>query len=1015
MSLGKRVVVFIILVVSCLTAYGSRPTLVSATAGINSQISFTGKMVKSDNTNITDGTYNVEFKIYQNGTNTGVGGALLWTEDYLVAGSTGMPTTGGVTLSSGTFSVNLASICAFAGGVCGAKTNTAIDFNQDTLWVSVQIGNSTSCTVTAVTTSFNAACGGDGEMSPYIRLTAVPYASNAALLSGIAVTALGQLASNQTYTGTNIFQPTTNISSATIKQTSVGAPTADIFNVQTANATTLLQFTGPSANASNIVLQSAGAASSISIGTNAIANTIQIGDASTINTGNTQTIAIGNLSVAGTSNVTIGAFSGATAGTTIAQGITALTLGNAITPSITVQGASAGTIGIGNNAVANTIQIGQSGANAVTQAIAIGNGGVGSTTNVTVGNTVAGTTTIQNSATINLNAGTIVGNTATQSLFNTVATSASVLGAATGNITFGGAAGNTTFGNAGAYTLQGVSGQNFTVNAQGAGTLSLDTGSTGTVNVGTGAVAKTITIGDASTINTGNTQTIAIGNLSVAGTSNVTIGAFSGATAGTTIAQGITALTLGNAITPSITVQGASAGTIGIGNNAVANTIQIGQSGANAVTQAIAIGNGGVGSTTNVLIGSAAGATAGTTTLQGNGLVTVQSFTAGLTIDTVAAGQTTSIDNSAVTHTLNIATGAAVQTVKIGSLNTTSKLTLQAGANTTTTGVGVIVGSDISDTTQINFQLDSSSTFTETASTCSTTVNQGALYYNTTTNAVRGCINGNWDDLVSTTGLGLLTFGVVPDSGSGAGDIGAIVGGTNTSGPCRVSFLTTTTVKIVQGCTAYSGGRKVIIPDGTTPTGSLTFSNNNFVHVCLTGTNNQPAFSATGIESANMPTFSVNSPVLCLADIRTTNSAIASIYDVRTFTTTNKTFATLNAITGILGGTVTLSATANVVQLGSAIAQINASGVAIVTAGSVAVNNTINMIIATGGMQYVKATGTSALGSYVQATATAGYTSTAAVSANAYSNLGVALRTIDTLCTLATNCQFSQFTNIDIK
>lgn len=233
MSPGKRVVVLVLLVVSCLIAYTSRPLTAFAAAGINSQISFTGKLVKSDNTNITDGTYNMEFKVYQNGTNAGVGSTLLWTEDYLVAGSTGMPSTGGVTLSSGTFSINLASICAFAGGTCGAKTNTAIDFNQDTLWVSVQIGNSTSCTVTSVVTSFNTACGGDGEMSPYIRLTAVPYAANAALLSGIAVTSLGQLASNQTWTGNNIFK-----SSASF-QVQNTASTA-ILTVDTTNSLTIL-------------------------------------------------------------------------------------------------------------------------------------------------------------------------------------------------------------------------------------------------------------------------------------------------------------------------------------------------------------------------------------------------------------------------------------------------------------------------------------------------------------------------------------------------------------------------------------------------------------------------------------------------------------------------------------------------------------------------------------------------------------------------------------------------------
>src|ERR1700753_3224941 len=62
-----------------------------AASGINSQLSFEGKIVKSDGTNITNGTYNMEFKVYQDGNSSGTGSTLRWTEDYLVSGSTGMP------------------------------------------------------------------------------------------------------------------------------------------------------------------------------------------------------------------------------------------------------------------------------------------------------------------------------------------------------------------------------------------------------------------------------------------------------------------------------------------------------------------------------------------------------------------------------------------------------------------------------------------------------------------------------------------------------------------------------------------------------------------------------------------------------------------------------------------------------------------------------------------------------------------------------------------------------------
>lgn len=900
MSSGKRVVVFMLLVVSCLITYGSRPIPASAIAGINPNISFTGKLVKSDNTNITDGTYNMEFKVYQDGTNTGVGSTLLWTEDYLVAGSTGMPSTGGVTFSSGTFSVNLGSICVFTAGTCGAKTNTGIDFNQNTLWASVQIGNTTSCTVTSSTTSFNTACGGDGEMSPYIRLTAVPYASNAALLSGIAVTALGQLANNQTFTGTDTFQPTTNISSALIKQTSAASPSVDIFNVQTANSTTLLQFTGPSANASNIVFQSAGASSTISVGTNAIANTIQIGDAATINTGNIQAINIGNLSVAGTTNVTLGAFTGATTGNTTLQAFGTLVL----------QTATAGTINVGANAVANTIQIGQNGANAVTQTIGIGNGGAGSTTNVTVGNSVAGTTTLQNSATINLNAGTIVGNVAAQTLFNTVATSANIFGAST-TITEGGAGGATTFGNTGAYTLQGVSGQSFSVNAQGAATLSLDTGLTGTVNIGANANNKTINLGPT----------------------------------GATVA--------------AVAVNFAT-------STGAAQNIKLGGVGTSSITSNPAT-----------------------------------------TIALQAGGTVMNISNAgiAVTTYNNSATGFQVQNssaVSILTVDTLNKI--------------IQIGSNVTDATQVLLQLDSFSTFADTG-TCTTTTNQGSLYYNTNTNAVRGCINNQWDDIVSSGVLGLQLFGIVPDSGLTPGDWIGISGINPSTGPCKVYMGSTTASVRWTGCTAYSGGRKVIVPAQNTDQ-AITTGAGVYAHVCLNGANNVVLITNSVTEITGWPAFSPSSPVLCLADISTTNggSRITEIYDVRTFTNTTKEIVNSITTAASPGMIAQQTTTAGSVTPTTAVAALpSIRGVYIVTAGDVTAN-AMNAIIATAGPTYVKSTAGSVQAFVQSGTGKAGYALTSTISAVGYANLGVAVSAFSSTCAInADSCRGSVAVSLTLR
>lgn len=164
--------------VSLLGLFFLLPATANATTGINQELSFEGKIVTTAGINITDGTYNMEFKIYSGGSSTG-GGTLLWTEDWLVGS-----TEGGITFSSGTYQVNLGATCPFTGGSCETNTNTAINWNSYPLYLSLQIGNTSSCTITAGTT-FQSDCGGDGEMTPYILLTSTPYSFNSGELGGL--------------------------------------------------------------------------------------------------------------------------------------------------------------------------------------------------------------------------------------------------------------------------------------------------------------------------------------------------------------------------------------------------------------------------------------------------------------------------------------------------------------------------------------------------------------------------------------------------------------------------------------------------------------------------------------------------------------------------------------------------------------------------------------------------------------------------------------------------------------
>jgi len=288
-SWGRRVFLSVLLVLgSTLFLWLSPSPTASATAGINSQLSFEGKMVKSDGTNIADGTYNMEFKIYQDGNSSGSGSTLKWTEDRLVGG------TGGVTLTNGTFQVNLGSVNTALG--------TSVDWNQNTLWLSMQIGNSSSCTIT---TTFTANCAGDGEMTPFIRLTASPYALNADKLDGLDSTAFGQLASTQTWTGANLIS-VANTAAFKVQNTS----NFGVFNVNT--STNLVSIYDGTATQGNLALSYNDGSSSGIIASSA-ALVLNSTTSSTVTLDSGTTGAVNVATGANAKTVTVGNQTGATA------------------------------------------------------------------------------------------------------------------------------------------------------------------------------------------------------------------------------------------------------------------------------------------------------------------------------------------------------------------------------------------------------------------------------------------------------------------------------------------------------------------------------------------------------------------------------------------------------------------------------------------------------------------------------------------------------------------------------
>ncbi len=155
-----------------------------AHAAINNEINFQGKLTNPDGTNVTNGSYSIEFSIYT----VSSGGTAVWTE------------TQSPTVTDGVFRVALGSVTPLPGSV---------DFNSNSLFLGVKVG-------------------ADAEMTPRIKFTASPYAFNSDRLGGLASTGFVQLAQ-----GVQADSSTTNPS---IFINKTGA-TARVLDLQRAAAT----------------------------------------------------------------------------------------------------------------------------------------------------------------------------------------------------------------------------------------------------------------------------------------------------------------------------------------------------------------------------------------------------------------------------------------------------------------------------------------------------------------------------------------------------------------------------------------------------------------------------------------------------------------------------------------------------------------------------------------------------------------------------------------------------------
>lgn len=476
----------------------------------------------------------------------------------------------------------------------------------------------------------------------------------------------------------------------------------------------------------------------------------------------------------------------------------------------------------------------------------------------------------------------------------------------------------------------------------------------------------------------------------------------------------------------SVTIPNSSGTLLISGGNSLGGTLNVGTKDANALsflTSGTTVatftsgGNFGVGTSSNAGSLLAVGGSTGNFQVNSAGAVT----TTGITNSGTYNGNT--LSSSALTFsaasTASI-TSASGQTLNIDSGGTGNVVLGVTNAPT------VLVGSaSVANTTQHLLQLNSVSTFTEAAS-CTTSTNQGALYFNTTTNAIRTCINGGWEDLATTAGLGIMLFGVVPDSGSNPGDLQSTATA-NVSGPCKVSWASATSVA-VQACSVYSGGRKIVQSAVTITLPAMAI--NTFTHLCYyngsspTGplTNATTWFtSPSTTETANLPAFNANNPVLCIATIKnsaTVANTIAQVSDTRVFTNSIKEF--VNTSVAVAPGWLVITTTGDTTKVTTTATAATKGVAGVVAVGSTAAwsSGGPNAIMVTDGPVEVETlAGTTTAYNYIQTGTTAGYATTVTTASTTLTlpslYLGVGLTAFGACTTpSAASCQGSILTQI---